>query len=96
MKRTIAALTLVLGAAGCVSASDCKLTIPEAQRADSMRFAIDRGLVERDFVPREDYSFALGAGRPYATLTEDERTQLARHAAGYASCIRERVNKARR
>ena len=94
MSRPI--LVLILVATGCVSASDCKLTIPEAQRADSMRYAIDRGLVARDFVPREDLSLALGAGRPYESLTEDERTLLARHAAGYASCIRERVNKARR
>ena len=90
------ALAFVLAAAGCVSASDCKLSIPEAQRADAMRFAIDRGLVEQDYVPRDDLSLAFGAGRPYATLTEEERTQLARYAAGYASCIRERVNKARR
>jgi hypothetical protein len=37
----------------------------------------------------------MSAGRPYATLTEEERTALARHAAGYASCIRETVNKER-
>lgn len=96
MKFTNAALAVALGAAGCTSASDCKLVIPEAERADAMRYAIDRGLVEKDFVPRDDLSFAMGAGRPYAKLTEDERTQLARHAVGYASCIRERVNTARK
>jgi hypothetical protein len=89
-------LAIVVAATGCVSASDCKLAIPEPQRADAMRYAIDRGLVERDFVPRDDLTFALGAGRPYDTLTDEERTQLARHAAGYAACVRDRVSKARK
>ena len=91
-----ALLALALGAAGCTTATDCKLAIPEAQRADAMRFAIERGLVDEDFVPHDDLSYALGAGRPYSVLTEEERTQLARHAAGYATCVRERVNKARK
>jgi hypothetical protein len=90
-----AALALALAAAGCVTADDCALRIPDAQRADAIRFAIDRGLVPKDHVPRDHLSFAMGAGRPYATLTEEERTQLAPHAAGYASCILETVSKAR-
>jgi hypothetical protein len=95
MRNRLAVFALALAAAGCTYASDCKLVIPEAQRADAMRFAIDRGLVDQDFVPRDDLSLALGAGRPYGTLTDAERTELARHAAGYAACIRERVNRAR-
>lgn len=88
-------LTLFLAAAGCVTADDCALRVPDAQRADAIRFALDRGLVAKDFVPREHYSLALGAGRPYDSLTEEERTKLAPHAAAYATCIRETVNKSR-
>ena len=91
-----AALAFAFAAAGCTSASDCKLVIPEAQRADAMRWAIERHLVDENLVPRDDITYALSAGRPYAELTEAERTELARHAAGYASCIRDRVNKARK
>ena len=95
MKIRHAVVALAFAAAGCTSASDCKLVIPEAQRADAIRFAIDRKLVEDQYIPRDDLTYALGAGRPYAELTDAERTELARHAAGYATCIRERVNKAR-
>jgi hypothetical protein len=87
------AVVLIAVLASCVSGRDCAKAIPEDLRADAIRFALDRGLVEGELVPRGDYALALGAGLPYAQLGEDRRALLSRWAAGYSSCIKERVER---
>ena len=86
------AIVLVLALTSCVSARNCATSIPDDLRADAIRFALDRHLVEMRLVPRDDVSLALGAGTSYAAQPESRRDRVAPYAAGYASCILERVN----
>lgn len=90
IRALLAALVL---SAGCVSASECTDRVPEAIRADVLRFVVDRELVDTKLMTREDFALAMGAGRPYGSLSEAERNELSRWAAGYASCLRERVDR---
>lgn len=88
-----ASLLFLAALPACVSGRDCAPAVPDAVRADAIRFALDRGLVLQKILPREDLALALGAGRPYAELGEAERTEISRWAAGYAACINERIDR---
>ncbi len=80
-------------AAGCVSARDCAGAIREDLRADAIRLAIDKGLVPEELVPREDYALARGLGRSYKVLSAERLDEISGPAAGYASCILERMSR---
>lgn len=87
---------LVLAAAalgGCVSATDCGLSVPEEFRADVFRYVLDQELVDRAKVPLPAISLAYEQGCPFKELSEDRRRRLAPYAVGYASCLRERVDR---
>jgi hypothetical protein len=87
----LAAALVAVG--GCVSGRDCALAIPQEMRADTIRYALDRGMVKRDLIPREDLWLALGAGTAAAALTDARRVEIAPHVAAYTSCVKERIDR---
>jgi hypothetical protein len=91
--RRLAFVAALLALPACVSAVDCAASIPADLRADTIRYALERGLCRRGDVPTEDLSLGLGAGRPYEALDEERRRQVALHATGYGACLHERVDR---
>ena len=93
MKR--AALLLVSSLASCVSAADCGNAVPADLRADTYLYVLDKQLVKPVLMPRADQSLAFGAGQPFAGLSEERKKAVALQAAGYAACLRERVDRSK-
>ena len=92
------ALLLVFAATvlpACVSARDCSTAIPADLRADTFRYVIDKNLVKPSLMSRDDQALALGAGQPFAGLPESRQKLVALRAAGFASCLRETVDRSK-
>ena len=79
----------------CTTATQCGTSIPEDLRADTFLYVIDKQLVKPVLMPRDDQALALGAGHPFATLPADRQKLVALRAAGYASCLRETVDRSK-
>lgn len=90
----IAALALVAASLGaCVSSHTCAASIPDDLRADAIRVVLDKKLCGTDQIPQDDLSLALGSGHSYRSMSEERRQELARWAAGYANCVKERTSR---
>ena len=79
----LAALTLT----ACQSAGSCIERVPEALRADLVRYVVVKDLVREHDVPRLDRDLGREQGRDPATLTVEETRTLARYASVYAHCV---------
>ncbi len=93
LRLVAACLVGALLLSGCVSAADCIDRIPEHLRADAIRMAIDKRLVRATEIPPPDYELARNYGMPLADMTRKRQDLLARHALGYAACVRERMRR---
>ena len=65
------------------------------QQAKETLATIDKNLVKPSLMSRDDQALALGAGQPFAGLPESRQKLVALRAAGYASCLRETVDRSK-
>lgn len=93
--RTVWILAAGLLLCACTTSAQCGASVPEDLRADTYLYVLDKRLVEPSLMPRDDQALALGAGQPFAGLAADRQKLVALRAAGYASCLREMIDRSK-
>ena len=82
-------LTLALALTGCRTAGHCLREVPEAMRADALRYALDKELFAVGHMPESELELAHTRGRPAATLSAEEASRIRPWAMRYSHCMRD-------
>lgn len=86
--RVAVLLVLALALTGCRFAGHCFREVPEPQRADVLRYTLEKGLLQPGDLYDDELALA-DSGTPPARLSEAQMSMVRPWAVRYAQCVRD-------